>query len=422
LSPANPPGRPLSRRSLFAGGAVAAATVALAGCGGGTASVNVYQPKREAYDFFRDVIADVNKDQSAYAYVQDISANLSAGFARHDPPDLGIFQYDNQCNRFVERGGFSDLSDLPEADTIRSDIQDLADWYPSYEGRTSILPYSVCGAAVIYNKKIFAENDLDVPETWDALIEVCEKLQEKDIVPIYGTYREPWTISQGLLDYCVGGMIDVREFFDRMNELGDSVGPDSEVSFQRTWLEPVKRMLTLAGYSNPDASSRGYGDGNTAIATGKAAMYLQGPWALAEIDKSEKEVDLGQFPLPVTDDPADRKIRLNLDLALWVPVESSEPEGARKMLQHLMEPEIQNPYNEKLLGFGTTEDAPDAKDPRLADLQKFYDDGAFYAPPVTLLPRTMPYDNYFQSIVLGTDPTSVLAQMDEDWARLAYRQ
>src|SRR5690625_4216917 len=176
--------------------------------------------------------------------------------------------------------------------------------------------------------------------TWDELLTVCEAFLGAGITPIYGTFPELWTITQGLFDYVIGGRIDVRDFVAQMNEIGEDVGPDSAVSFQGALLEPVQQMLDLLPYFNEDAPSRTYGDGNTAMAQGKAAMYLQGPWALVEIEKAGTDVELGSFPLPVTDDPADRRIRVNIDLSLWIPEQANEQDGARELLQHLMIPDI----------------------------------------------------------------------------------
>jgi raffinose/stachyose/melibiose transport system substrate-binding protein len=418
---ARPSGR-ISRRSLFAVGGALAAAGGLAGCGSDRPTVTLYQSKPEAVPHFRDLVADFNSEQHRYRYVHDIATNLSASFVRHSPPDIACQNYNLEMARYMERGALSDLADMPVADTIREDVLALADWYPSYEGRTSVIPYSVTGASVIYSRTLFAKHDLEVPTTWDEFLDVCEKLKTADVTPIYGTFRDPWTITQGLFDYTVGGMVDVRGFYEKMNEIGADVGPDSEVSFQKTLLEPVTRMIQLLEYHNDDASSRGYGDGNTAIAAGKAAMYFQGPWAIAEIDKIEGDEDLGTFPLPMTDDPADLKIRVNIDLSLWIPEASDQIESARDLLEHLMEPELQNAYNADFLAFGTTKDAPPVSDERIAPMQKFYDDGAFYMGPSQFIPLTIPYDNYLQSIVFGADPEPLLARLDSDWARLAYRQ
>lgn len=351
----------------------------------------------------------------------DIATNLSAGFVRENPPDLGCLNYNLEMAHFMERGALSDLAGLPEAHRIRDDVRELTTAYASYQGRTSVLPYSITAASVIYNKRIFADHGLKVPQTWDQFLQVCDTLKSKNVTPIYSTFLAPWTVSQGLFDYTVGGMINVREFYDKMKQAGASVGPDSEVSFQRTLREPVQRMLQLIKYTNADASSRAYGDGNTAMAQGQAAMYFQGPWALVEIDKAETDVDLGCFPLPMTDNPADRKVRVNIDLSLWVPEQAHTPEGARKFLSYLMQPKVQDAYNAKYLAFGTTKDAPPAKDSRIADMQKYYDSGRYYMGASQFIPKSIPAENYLQGIANGADPDEMLRRLDSDWARFAFR-
>lgn len=371
--------------------------------------------------YFRDLAAKFTASQDRVRVLHDMATNLSASFVRSSPPDLGCLNYNLEMARFMERGALSDLSDLPAAASIRDDVLDLTNWYPTYPGRTSVIPYSVMAASVIYNRRIFDQNGLAVPTTWDELIDVCEVLKAAGITPIYGTFRDPWTIAQGLFDYTVGGMVNVRDFYKTMHEIGENVGPDSEVSFQKTMLEPVNRMVQLTTYVNPDAASRGYGDGNTAMAQGQAAMYFQGPWAFGEIEKAGTDVDLGTFPLPMTSDPADLKVRVNIDLSLWVPEVANAQEGARAFLQYLMQPEIQNPYNAEFLGFGTTKDAPAVTDPRIVEMQKYYDEGRFYMGASQFIPNSIPAANYLQSIIGGADAESTLRRMDADWARLAFR-
>lgn len=423
-SSAGPSGT-LTRRSLLGGaaaGALAAATLTSCASGGGRSELTLYQSKPEAISYFSRLAAEFTDSQGAFAVQHDIATNLSASFVRNNPPDLGCLNYNLEMGRFMERGALSDLSDLPEAATIREDVGALADWYPTYEGRTSVLPYSVTAASVIYNRRIFEEHGLAVPTTWDEFLGVCETLQAADVTPIYATFLDPWTIAQGLFDYTVGGMVDVRAFYKQMNELGEDVGPDSEVSFQRTMLEPVQRMLELVPFLNDDAPGRGYGDGNTAMANEQAAMYFQGPWAFGEIEKAGTDLDLGTFPLPMTDDPDDLKVRVNIDLSLWIPEAATEPEGARELLQFLMRPEVQDPYNAEFLAFGTTKEAPPVTDDRIVEMQTYYNEGRFYMGASQFIPNSIPAQNYIQSIVGGGDAEQLLARMDADWARLAYRE
>ena len=413
------------RRVALATAGILCASLALAGCangsGDGRSDITFLISKPEAIPFFRDLVERFNGEQSDVRVTLDSASNLSAGFLRGSPPDVGLLNYNEEMARFMERGALSDLGDMPEAERIRPDVQELVDQYATYPGRTSVLPYSVAAASVIYNVDIFEQNGIEVPTTWDELIEACKTLEAAGITPIYSTFKEPWSVGQGLFDYTVGGSVDVANFYDELHELGTEVGPDSAVSFEKTLKPPVEKMVELAEYTNDDAASRSYGDGNVAFAKGEAAMYMQGPWALGEIAKTDPDLELGTFPLPVTDDPDDLKVRVNLDLALWVPEVGTDKAAARKFITFLMQKEIMDDYNAEFLGFGTTTDAAPATDPRILGMQEYYDDGRFYQGASKFVPLSIPTDNYMQAIVTGADVDETLARLDADWARLALR-
>lgn len=405
-------------------GALGVVALCLAGCStGGPETVRFHISKPEAIPYFRDLVQTYNASQDDVRVVMDTSSNLQAGFLRGNPPDVALLNYNMEIARFMERGALSDLSDTAEAQRIRPDLQELVDQYATYPGRTSVLPYSVMAASVIYNKEIFTEHDLQVPETWDELIEVCDTLEAAGVTPFYATFKDPWTIGQGWFDYAVGGSIDTVGFFDDLTDLGTAVGPDSAVSFEKTLLPPVEQMLMLTDeYVNEDADSKGYGDGNTAMGQGLAAMYLQGPWALGEIAKTDPDLELGTFPLPMTDDPEDLKVRVNLDLAAWIPEASANQEAAREFLAYLFQQELMDDYNASQLGFGTTIDAAPVTDPRIVGMNEYYDSGKVYQGASVQIPLTIPFFNYLQAIVYGTDPQVQLRTTDADWARLALRQ
>ncbi|WP_417218557.1 ABC transporter substrate-binding protein [Arthrobacter sp.] len=414
----------MSRRSFLSAMGGAGAAAALSGCSTGKprTEITFHQSKPEAIGYFKDLAGRFNASQSRIRVIHDSTSSLAGAFVRGNPPDIAALNYNLEMGRFMERGALSDLSDLPEASAIRDDVKQLADQYATYAGRTSVLPYSVTAASVIYNKAVFAHHSLEIPETWSDMIQLCETLADAGTTPIYGTYRDPWTVTQGLFDYTVGGMVDVQAFYRHMHDLGTAVGPESPVSFEKTLGEPVTRMTRLAAFSNANARSRGYGDGNTAMAKGKAAMIMQGPWAFGEIAKTNPSLDLGTFPLPMTDDPADRKIRVNIDLSLWIPEDSRQQEAAREFLSFLMKPEIQDAYNREFLGFGTRNDDDQKPDPRIAQMRGYYDDSRFYMGASQFIPRMIPAENYIQSIAVGAPVDPTLRALDQDWARLALRQ
>ncbi len=415
----------ITRRTLLAGLPAAALATGAAGCSGssGREPVRFLLSKPEAIPYFRELIAKYNASQQDVEVVFNTSTNLQAGFLRGNPPDLGLLNYNMEMARFMARGALSDLQDMPEAGRILPEVQQLVNQLAAYPGRTSVLPYSVMAASVIYNKQIFADNGVEVPETWDDFLAVCDALKAAGVTPIYSTFKDAWTVSQGLFDYTVGGMVDVAAFYEQLREEGTNVGPSSSVSFSKDLAEPVNRMKMLAAtYTNDDAASRGYGDGNLAFSKGEGAMYLQGPWAFGEIAKSGPDLDLGTFPMPMTDDPGSRKVRVNLDLAAWIPEDSTHKEAARSFLSYLFQPEVMNAYNAAQLGYGTTTDAAPVTDPRILGMKPYFDEARFYQGASQAIPLTIPTENYLQGIVTGAAVEPTLQTLDADWARLALRQ
>ncbi|UVJ38628.1 ABC transporter substrate-binding protein [Arthrobacter sp. CJ23] len=399
----------------------------LSGCtvDSGRETIRFTFSKREAIGFMTKLVADYNASQDKTTVVMDTSGVdvVSASFVRGNPPDIALANYNMETSRFVQRGALSDLSGTDAAGRVRPDLKPLMEQYGSYPGRTSALPYSIMASSVIYNKEIFDAHGIEVPKTWSELIAACDKLQAAGVAPFYATWKDDWTIGQGWFDYSVGGQLDTIDFFKKLTEEGTKVGPDSAVSFQKDFEEPVGKMLKLAGtYVNKDASSRGYADGNLAFAQGKAAMYLQGPWAFGEIAKTSPDLKLGTFPLPMTDDSNDLRVRVNVDLAAWIPEASKHKDAAHDFLEYLYRPEIIDAYNASQLGFTPTADASGATDPRVQGMVEYYHKGQVYQGPSVLVPRTIPIFNYTQAVVFGADPASTLRTLDADWARLAFRQ
>jgi len=411
---------------------VAAATLGLAIAGTGLAACSGTGPehirftfsKREAIDFMSEMVSEYNASQDDVVVELDTSGVdvVSASFVRGNPPDIMLANYNYETARFVQRCALTDLSDTSAAAGVRDDLQPMMDQYGVCDGRQSALPYSIMGASVIYNKTLFAENGIAVPKTWDELIAAADTLQAAGVTPFYATLKDDWTVGQGWYDYALGGSLDVLGFFDALAAEGTDVGSDSAVSFEKDFADPLDRMTTLIDeYTNADAGNRAYNDGNRAFALGEGAMYLQGPWAFSEIEKTDPELDLGTFPLPMTDDPEDLKVRINVDLAAMIPEGSKHQEAARDFLEYLYEPENIEGYNASQLGFVPLDGAPDPEDPRLAGMIEYYEAGRTYQGPSVLVPKTIPVMNYAQAIALGTDPKRMLRTMDADWSRLAYR-
>jgi ABC-type glycerol-3-phosphate transport system substrate-binding protein len=417
----------LSRRSFLVGsaGAVALGALGLAGCAsptdGGRPTLRFYQQKQEVISYFDALARRFEAENPGLTVVHDTTDAIAPQFVRGEPADVGCFNDNLELARYIARGQMSDLSHLPSAARVRTDITTLTDQYATYPGRTSVLPYSLAAAGVVYNRAIFDRFGLPVPTTWSEFVDVCTALQGAGVTPIYSTDRTTWTLWQGLFDYSVGSLVDTAAFFATMKQLGTDVGPDSEMSFQKTLAVPMERAKTISTFFNPDHAVRSYDDGNLAFGRGEAAMYLQGPWALGQIAKIDETLDIGTFALPVSENPDERRARVNIDLGLYIPVQSADRPEAAALVEFLMRPDVIDAYNQDNLAYSTRQGAPPQRDPRLAGLQTYVDRAAFYQGAGTFIPPSVPLGNYLQSAVQTGDFEEMLRRLDADWRRLAGR-
>jgi glucose/mannose transport system substrate-binding protein len=151
------------------------------------------------------------------------------------------------------------------------------------------------GNVIFYNKKVFEENGLEAPTTFDEFFEVAEALKAAGVIPLALGDKEPWTATQ---------------IFE--NVLLAKLGPDDykklwsgEIGFDDPRVaESAEIFGKMLDYVNEDHASRNWQDATQLVANGEAAMTIMGDWAkgyLAHDLGLETNVDFGYIETPETD-------------------------------------------------------------------------------------------------------------------------
>ncbi|WP_374712765.1 ABC transporter substrate-binding protein [Symbiobacterium terraclitae] len=126
------------------------------------------------------------------------------------------------------------------------------------------------GNVMWYNTKVFADNNLTPPTTFDEFFTVAEALKAKGITPLALGDKEPWTALH-LFESVLLGVLGP----DKYNGLFDGSVPWDDPGVRQA-LETFKRMLQ---YVNDDHAARNWQDASQLVAQGKAAMNVMGDWA-----------------------------------------------------------------------------------------------------------------------------------------------
>ena len=164
-----------------------------------------------------------------------------------------------------------------------------------YGGKLAVLPYEYNIEGIFYNKKIFSDNGIAVPGTWDGLVAAAARLQAKGIQPFSASGQQGWPLTRLISGY-----------------LYRSLGPDAlkdvaEGKAKLTDSPYVKAAQEVAdlgrkGYFGKGVGSIDYDTSFNQFLTGKAAMLYMGSWALTNIaDPAQDRIgagNVGFMPFP----------------------------------------------------------------------------------------------------------------------------
>lgn len=231
---------------------------------------------------YKDVIDRFNTEYEGKYHVTPITTNLeeydgklNALIAAGQTPDVYICNPGPNMDVYVNAGAAADLTDILE--------NQEKDWYATftdgifdrltYDGKIMAVPTNFAAACVYYNTELFEKAGVEVPTTYDELIDVCKKLQDAGITPISCSAGTAWCLSMIAGYLCDRSGVDLQAIADHKANWTD----DNCIAAGEKLKELSQYFQeTAAGDSNDQATANFY--------NGDAAMLVQGSWAMAQIN------------------------------------------------------------------------------------------------------------------------------------------
>lgn len=211
---------------------------------------------------------------------------------------------------YVKAGKVYDMTEAFEADPEWKSRFDESVFIPTtFDGHIYGIPSGRQMAPIYYNKQLFKDHQLEVPETWDEFIDVIRTFKKDDITPIVMASQDPWVIAQFFLDITggVGGM----DLFEEI-QTGDAAWDDPRYIKSGELLQ----QLVAEGAFPENFSGLAYEEGTPMFTSGKAAMYPMGTWMTSSIIEGMDAENVGVF-LPPAYDPANSKTHLSQVSKVW---------------------------------------------------------------------------------------------------------
>lgn len=207
---------------------------------------------------------------------------IQTAMAGNAEPDIFMFWGGGNLKPYVDAGKMAPLTEYLTRDAKwrQGFVPGATDAY-TFNKHIYGVPGEFHSIIMYYNKQIFKANRLDIPRNTTQLFETIKVLKKNNCIPIAYAGKETW-IGVYYFDYLamrLGG----PEPFQKILR--------GEAGFtQENYVKAGQMLIDLvdAGAFPPGFLGIDYMTAQTLFITGKAAMYLQGSWAIADfLDKTK---------------------------------------------------------------------------------------------------------------------------------------
>ncbi|XEC94166.1 ABC transporter substrate-binding protein [Paenibacillus tarimensis] len=159
------------------------------------------------------------------------------------------------------------------------------------DGKMYGVPELMHSDGLLYNKTMFEEHGLTVPQTWDEFIAVCEALKDKGIIPI--AMDSEWWVPQFFWGSLMSNNGADAAWTAKLESGEVKIDDPAFVdSIQK------HRLLVDNGYLPKDWTGIKHEQAKDLVGQGKAAMIITGTWDIASIMERNPDNDIDFMIVP----------------------------------------------------------------------------------------------------------------------------
>lgn len=203
-------------------------------------------------------------------------------------PDLLFYFVGTDAQGFVDAGKVVPLDDLLNED---------ANWKNGFspsalenvrqkDGKIYAAPLTGFYEGLFVNKKLFNDNNLELPTNWDNLKKAVETFAAKGIIPLSVPFDQSHYVIEHFILTAAGPEGQAKG-------LADGIDPNWEKGFAA-----MKELYDLGAFPK-DAATIDLGMASNYYGEGKAAMILEGSWAFGGFTSQEVKDNTTVIPFPV---------------------------------------------------------------------------------------------------------------------------
>jgi raffinose/stachyose/melibiose transport system substrate-binding protein len=215
---------------------------------------------------------------------------LSSGLTAGKASDIIHLRAYGGLETFAAPGYLAPLDYNMVPELKRFPLQTMVGARSRRDGKIYGVPFATQTLVIYYNKKIFQQNGLSVPKTWEGFMNLMKTLRERGITPLANGAKEGWTLE------VLSGVI-------APNFYGGTTFFEAVTRGQTTFRDPMytnalAKLLDLRPYMPQGFMGVDYATMQQLFLNEQAAMFIGGSWEIGFFKAQNKNLDFGVFAAP----------------------------------------------------------------------------------------------------------------------------
>ncbi|WP_188454877.1 extracellular solute-binding protein [Virgibacillus oceani] len=240
---------------------------------------------KDHYEIVNEIIASFEEENPDVKVDLEVLSNeqykdkLKVLSSSDQLPDVGMTWPAGFLEPYVDGNMFTPLNDILEDGLQDQFVSGTTEAY-QVDGKTYGLPLELNIATVFYNKKIFEENNVEAPKTYEELKNVISTLKDNGVAPIALGNKDRWTGSLWYMYLAdrIGGADVLNSAIDRSGSFEDPALTEAAAKVQEL-VDMGAFIKGFNGLADQEAKSM--------FMNGQAAMYLIATWDLPNYTTNE---------------------------------------------------------------------------------------------------------------------------------------
>ena len=263
--------------------------------------------------------------------IPDAATVLQTRAQTNDMPDLFGTTTSTTYDLMFEDGLIMDLTGQDFLNNVEPSTLALS----AYNGSYYRLPYSLSVYGLYVRTDIFEEQGLELPTTWDELMDVCEKLTAAGITPFSLPDKTMvYQRMERMMSFLAEDDSEFKAIAAGELDVADSVVLNAFAD----------ASLQIASYMTPESLGAEYTESYQQLIAGEAAMTINGQWSLTTLKDYDPDIQVALIPLP--NPIGENKVVISIDSGFCISGTTEHPEECLKFLEFMAQTEVAQVYTD----------------------------------------------------------------------------